>query len=174
MLSRLFSAPRRRQAAERTFEALIQAWRNPALFGPGAFPDDPDGRFEATALYSAVLFARLAGRGEQAEELAQTVFDIQFKAFDQALRDLGVGDVHVGKRIRRMAEQFYGRLSAYRTAIDSADVAGLADAISRNLPPASGIAEGFPVTAAEAALDWSARLAALPGEALAEGRIADA
>jgi cytochrome b pre-mRNA-processing protein 3 len=170
MLARLFTARRRQEAAERTFQLLTRAWRNPDLFGEGRFADDPDGRFEACALYAAVLFTRLAGRGGQAEELGQAVFDIQFKAFDQALRDLGVGDVHVGKRIRVMAESFYGRLAAYRPALEADDAAGLAEAVARNLFQRDPVTGGFEYEAAAAAASWLARLQAVDDALLLDGR----
>jgi cytochrome b pre-mRNA-processing protein 3 len=170
MLARLFTARRRQEAAERTFQLLTRTWRNPALFGDGRLSDDPDGRFEACALYAAVLFTRLAGRGAQAEELGQAVFDIQFKAFDQALRDLGVGDVHVGKRIRVMAESFYGRLAAYRPPLEAGDQAALAEALARNLFQRDPVEDGFEHEAASAAASWLATLREVDDALLLEGR----
>lgn len=174
MFDRLFSARTRKEAAGRAFDLLTRAWRDPALFGEGRFPDDPDGRFEACALFAAVLFTRLAGRGDQAEELGQAVFDRQFKAFDQALRDLGVGDIHVGKRLRKMAESFYGRLAAYRPAIEARDPALLAEGIARNLFTRDPVDGGFEREAATAALTWFERLLTVEDAVLLDGRMAAA
>lgn len=170
MLARLLTAPARRAAARRLFDEVTRAWRDPQLFGEGGFADDPDGRFEACALFSTVLFTRLAGRGAQAEELSQTVFDITFKAFDQALRDLGVGDVHVGKRIRLMAESFYGRLHAYRPALEARDAAALAGEIARNGLGRPVGPDGFEHTVADRALTWLATLEAASDARLLDGR----
>lgn len=170
MLARLLSAPARRAAAKRLFDAVTEAWRDPHLFAEGGFADDPDGRFEACALFSTVLFTRLAGRGAQAEELSQAIFDITFKAFDQALRDLGVGDVHVGKRIRLMAESFYGRLHAYRPTLEARDAAALAGEIARNGLGRPMEADGFEHTLAARALSWLDVLEAASDAQLLDGR----
>ncbi len=129
MLARLLRKKSIKKAARRIYDQLSLAAREPALYGLGKVADTPDGRFELLALHAAVLFTRLSKRGEQAEETSQEVFDILFSAMDHALRELGVGDISVGKRIRKLAESFYGRLAVYHDGI-----AGLGedpDALSR-------------------------------------------
>lgn len=170
MLSRLFSAPARRAAVVSLFDVLNAAARNPALYGPDGAADTPDGRFEVLALFSAALFADLAQRGEEAVELGQGVFDRMFRTFDQGLRDLGVGDVHVGPRIKKLSESFYGRLGVYRAPVEARDAAALALAIAPHVFTRTEPAAGEALLAA-AVLDWSARLAATPQRDLMAGRV---
>ena len=117
MLARLFRKKSIKTAARRLYDQLSLAAREPALYGFGKVADTPDGRFELLALHAGVLFTRLSKRGEQADETSQEVFDILFSAMDHALRELGVGDISVGKRIRKLAESFYGRLAVYHDGI---------------------------------------------------------
>ena len=178
MFARLMTARHRKAAAEKLFAALNEAARQPHLFGDQLFSDDPDGRFEAIALMATPMFHRLAGRGDQADELSQAVFDQLFRAFDQALRELGVGDLKVGPRIRKMAESFYGRLHAYRGPLAAGDTEALAAAIARNgLRGQLGSLAGgtaAPVCAAagdlaSAALRYAEQLANVPDEKLFKG-----
>lgn len=143
MLQRLFGKDLPREAGRDLCVAVTRAARAPAFFGHGRTPDTFEGRFEVVALMAALVLRRLAGRGEQADRTSQALFDTLFRSFDQALRDVGVGDLSVGKRIRKMAEAFYGRAGAYRAALDAGDMAALADALDRNLLAGSSADPGF-------------------------------
>jgi cytochrome b pre-mRNA-processing protein 3 len=64
------------------------------------------------------------------KDVSQGVVDSLFVSFDESLRDLGVGDIGIGHRMKKMADAFYGRLSAYG---DAKDAAAMKEAIVRNL-----------------------------------------
>jgi cytochrome b pre-mRNA-processing protein 3 len=108
--------------------AIVQASRRPEFYISGQVPDTVDGRFELLALHAFLVLRRL--RGWQ-EPLAQQLFDAIFAQLDLNLRELGVGDMGVGKRIKHMGQSFYGRLSAYEKGLK--DDAAMHDALSRNL-----------------------------------------
>ncbi|GAB4524519.1 MAG: hypothetical protein Kow00133_12780 [Amphiplicatus sp.] len=96
--------------------------------------DSVEGRFELLTLHVYLILRRLKGQGEDAARVAQKLFDATFASFDDALRELGVGDLAVGKRIRKMAEAFYGRIGAYEAALAAdAAPAALVDAVARNV-----------------------------------------
>lgn len=133
MLDKLFRPGPLKQAAFATLDAINAAARDPALFGEGKIADTFEGRFEAVTLFATLVLDRLAGQGRDADALGQETFNQLFKMFDTALREVGVGDLSVGKRIRRMAEAFYGRVAAYREALGAQGEAALADAIARNV-----------------------------------------
>jgi cytochrome b pre-mRNA-processing protein 3 len=160
----------RKNAARALFEALNSVARDPDLFEDGRFADDPDGRFEAMALMSAALFQRLAGRGPACDELAQDVFNLVFKTFDQALRLLGVGDLHVGKRIRKMAESYYGRMHAYREPLAAKDHGAVSVAIARNAFLQNQTVVGRDDMLASAAIAWLEKLEATEDDALLSGK----
>lgn len=174
MLARLLRKKSVKRSARLIYDRLSAASRDPSLYGLGKVADSPDGRFELLALHSAVLFSRLSKRGEQADETSQEVFDILFSAMDHALRELGVGDISVGKRIRKLAESFYGRLAVYHEGI-----AGLADtqeplvlAIATHVleDPQNGLF--FAQKLAQRVTGWAAILAAQSDEVLLAGDIA--
>jgi cytochrome b pre-mRNA-processing protein 3 len=120
-------------ASDSLFMKLNQYARNPCFFGDDLVPDDPDGRFELVVLFATAIFIGLAGRGEFASQVSQRLFDKVFKTFDQALRDFGVSDLKVGKRVKIMAESFYGRQNSYINAFATDDVILLEQKISLNV-----------------------------------------
>ncbi len=119
--------------AESLFEILNKSARNHAFFGNDKVEDSPDGRFELVALFCTSIFCAMANRGPIYKDISQKLFDIVFKAFDQALRELGVGDMAVAKRIRKMSESFYGRQKSYMDLVYQTDSEGLSKMIARNV-----------------------------------------
>lgn len=119
--------------AETLFEILNKSARNPSFFGIDKVEDNPDGRFELVALFCTSIFCAMANRGPLYKDTSQKFFDRVFKAFDQALRDLGVGDMAVAKRIRKMSESFYGRQKSYMDLVYQTDSVGLSKMIARNV-----------------------------------------
>ncbi len=102
--------------------------RAPVFFTELCVPDTMDGRFDLVALHAWLALDRLASEPEPA--LSQALIDEIFVGFDEALRQLGTGDIGMNRRLKTMAEAFYGRLQAYRAATDLEE---LATAIGRNL-----------------------------------------
>lgn len=117
MLKSLFK-PRPALAAGRALYPLIVAQaRAPALYAELGVPDTPEGRFEAYSAHVYLVLERLKGQGDQAAETAQALFDTYLSDLDHALRELGVGDLSVGKRMRKLGEAFYGRVRAFEEAL---------------------------------------------------------
>jgi len=136
---------RRRDRQERTgfrlYGAAVAAARAPYLYAGLGVPDTLDGRFEMVGLHAFLLIDRLRGESPPGPDLAQTVFDAMFSDMDQTLREIGVGDLTVGKRVRQMWEAFHGRAAAYGAALADANDAALTAALARNVwrgaaPPA--------------------------------------
>ena len=115
-------------------KAVAQA-REPAFYLDVPVPDTVDGRFELIILHVFLLIDRLRGQGEAATELCQRLFDTLFDDMDRSLREMGVGDLSVSKKINTTAEAFYGRAGAYQDALDAQDRAELMEALSRNIFP---------------------------------------
>jgi cytochrome b pre-mRNA-processing protein 3 len=90
--------------------------RAAVLFEECGIPDTLDGRFDALALHAALMIDRLH-REPDGEALAQAFFDAMFRHLDLTLREIGVQDLGVGRRIKIMAEGFHGRALAYREAL---------------------------------------------------------
>jgi cytochrome b pre-mRNA-processing protein 3 len=84
-------------------------------------------------IHAHALFHRLRGRGEQADQLGQATYDAMFASLDAALREMGVADLGVGRRIKIMTEALNGRIQAYDAALASADTGELEKAVRRNV-----------------------------------------
>jgi cytochrome b pre-mRNA-processing protein 3 len=117
LLDRLFR-PRPGQTVGRALYAqVVDQARRPELYRDMGVPDTVEGRFELYTLHLVLLLERLrAGGGAAAGEAAQALFDSYLKGLDDALREMGVGDLSVGKKMRRLGEAFYGRGKSYDQA----------------------------------------------------------
>lgn len=134
----MFASLKRRRAraeiAARLHQALVAQARAPALYGPGRVPDTVEGRFEAITLHVALVLRRLRDEADPlAGALAQSLFDVLIDDLDAGLREIGVGDLVVGKKMRKMGAAFYGRAKAYDAALVSDEPQALTLALRRNL-----------------------------------------
>lgn len=121
-----------RDEGGRLYEALEEQSRLPVFYAEFGVPDSIDGRFEMLCIHAHAVFHRLRGRGGEAEQLAQAAYDSMFAALDAALREMGVADLGVGRRIKIMTEALNGRIHAYDAALASADSGALQAALRRN------------------------------------------
>lgn len=119
-------------AAECAYRHVVEQARQPAFFVACGVPDTLDGRFELVCLHAFLYLHRLKAERPQATALAQAFFDTMFGDLDDALRELGTGDLRVGREVKRMAKGFYGRIRAYEDGI-AADDSVLCAALGRNL-----------------------------------------
>lgn len=133
LLKRIFPGLRRdNEAAQTLYAGMVTQAREPAFYG--AVPDTVDGRFELMVLHACLLFHRMKGGDETVRALSQAVFDEMFLEFDRAMRESGVGDLTVPKRIKTMARIFYTRSAAFDPLLDRLDEAGLAAALAAPFP----------------------------------------
>ncbi|MGH6948661.1 MAG: ubiquinol-cytochrome C chaperone family protein [Kiloniellales bacterium] len=118
IFSRLFRPDPNLAPAHALYEALVAQARQPGFYRDWEVPDTLDGRFELVTLHTFLLLHRLKVERAASADLAQALFDILFADMDQSLRELGVGDLGVGPRIKTMAEAFYGRIAAYQEVLE--------------------------------------------------------
>ena len=167
-LPKLFAGRPALAAGRRLYlEAVAQA-RTPALYRALAAPDTADGRFELYSLHVILLLHRLKAEGEAGAEVAQALFEAYVKSLDDAMREAGVGDLSVGKKVRRLGEAFYGRVKAYDGALAALpDRSGLEETLGR-------IVFGSDAQAGRGLADYAAaaavRLAVEPLETFLDGR----
>ncbi len=136
MFSRLFSTADTLESepAEQLYRSVLQASRTPEFYLKFDVPDSLDGRFDMLCLIMAVLMHRLKSDGDETSaRFSQKLYDIFFADMDLTLREMGVGDLGVARRVRQMSEAYMGRLQAYGTALDRKDKDELAAALARNL-----------------------------------------
>ncbi len=117
VLQRLFRPRAARQTGAVLYEAVTRQARQPGLYADLGVPDTVEGRFELYNLHVLLLLNRLKGLGGEAGEVSQALFDAYVLSLDDALRDMGVGDLSVGKKMRKLGEAFYGRAKAYDSAL---------------------------------------------------------
>ncbi|MFN4017462.1 MAG: ubiquinol-cytochrome C chaperone family protein [Reyranella sp.] len=136
----------RRRKPEDDFAAAIykrvaEQARTAELFEACGIPDTLDGRFDSLALHAALMIDRLR-REPDGEALSQAFFDAMFRHLDLTLREIGIQDLGVGRRIKIMAEGLHGRALSYREALNGGSTP-LAEVLRRNAyggtsPPDSG------------------------------------
>jgi cytochrome b pre-mRNA-processing protein 3 len=111
---------RGRASAGRTLcDSAVDQARAEALYARLGAPDTIEGRFELLTLHVILLIEALRTRGGAAAPTSQALFDAYLADLDGALREMGVGDLSVGKRMRELGKAFYGRAAAYRQAFES-------------------------------------------------------
>lgn len=142
MLKRLLGLKSRPDAADRLYAHAVAQARDPRFYADLGVADRIDARFELYVLHVQLLILRLQDEGGDARDLAQGLFDVFVSALDNDLRELGVGDLSVAKKMRKLSEQVYGRMSAYESGLKDGDVAGLASALGRNVVPDAPAAAG--------------------------------
>ncbi|TIR44271.1 MAG: ubiquinol-cytochrome C chaperone, partial [Mesorhizobium sp.] len=116
----------------------LAAARQTVFYSDWNVPDTPLGRFEMLSLHMYLIQHRLRGEGGAAAEIAQVLIDEFFLDVDHSLRELGISDVGVPKRMKKLAKMFYGRTAAYDEALRDDDGAALAVALARNVRPDAG------------------------------------
>lgn len=167
---KLFKSRPAEKAGRALYVAVVEQARQPSLYADFGAPDTMEGRFELYSMHVFLLLDRLKRQGEQAAETAQALFDTYVQALDDALRELGVGDMGVGRKMRKLGEAFFGRVKSYEEAFAALpDRAPLEALIARTVfadveaPPVAGMADYV--------LAQRAALAANSLEALLEGKV---
>jgi cytochrome b pre-mRNA-processing protein 3 len=117
VLNRLFRPRGAHATGQMLYAQVVTQARRPELYQALGAPDTTEGRFELYTLHLVLLLERLrAAGGPKASETAQALFDAYLKGLDDALREMGVGDLSVGKKMRKLGEAFYGRGKSYDAA----------------------------------------------------------
>ncbi|MDA0339069.1 MAG: ubiquinol-cytochrome C chaperone family protein [Proteobacteria bacterium] len=169
-LRRLFMLGDQEIAANGLYNALVARARSPEFYAVALVPDTIDGRFDMITLHAFLLMHRLKDNGPEAAGVSQALFDEMFRDMDRSLREMGVGDMGVGKRVRAMGKAFMGRIQAYDDAIK--DSQGAFDAaIHRNLYRGSDSTEAGVAMIAGYVRDQMTVLADQPLDALVKGRV---
>ncbi len=171
----IFAQWRARRASKALIEQIlgeiVAAARRPALYQAFQAPDRLDGRFELLTLHAGLVLRRLKALGGLADDIAQELVNSVFLHFDDTLREMGLSDIGVSKRLKTMGGAFYGRNAAYAAALDDGSAADLARALARNVYGVAG-REAQPKAEALArhVASLDAALATIPVEAFTEGR----
>lgn len=167
-LTGLFRRKPREPELGALYDAVVAAARSPDWYRHGAVPDTLDGRFDMIAAVLSLVLLRIEAEGEGGRAPSALLTERFIDDMDGQLRQLGIGDIVVGKHMGKMMSALGGRLGAYRDALAGGD---FADALSRNLYRGAEIAPEA-IAFSEARLRQLAeRLTATPIDALLAGRL---
>ena len=188
---------RERDRALSLYIAAVEQARRPGFYTECEVADNLDGRFDLIVLHVFLVVRALRPSGEPGKRLSNLIFKMMMDDMDMNLREMGVGDLSVGKRVKSMARAFYGRSAAYDAAFDTerdaapdaADKESLKAALRRNIYGAhepnpgalalllgyvQGADDALAAGSAAALLSGQVTFAAAPGDSpaseLAEGR----
>ena len=129
------------------YGAIVAQARLTTFYTRYGVSDSVDGRFELIVLHVVLVLRRLGGEQtagprqgsptqgspRAAAHIGQQLFDVFCRDLDDNLREMGVGDLAVPRKMRTFGEAFYGRQAAYGAALGAADDRELEKALARNI-----------------------------------------
>jgi cytochrome b pre-mRNA-processing protein 3 len=142
MIFRWFAPTSREASIASLYGAIVAQARRPAFYQAYCVPDTVTGRLEMIILHAVLVLRRLQEDSAAARELGQALFDRFCQDMDDSMREMGVGDLAVPRKMRRIGEVFYGRQSAYGAALTAAQNGDLAAVLARNVFADSPNADG--------------------------------
>jgi cytochrome b pre-mRNA-processing protein 3 len=153
-------------AVDEAYRSIVAQSRQAVFYAQWGVPDTVTGRFDMVSLHLALLLHRLKGEDE-ARPFAQAIVELFFRDMDRSVRELGVSDLGVPKKVRKMGEVFYGLVGALDPGLDTASTSQLEEALIRNVYGGSN--DGAAKLAAYL-VEQSRKLAARPVAELTAGR----
>ncbi len=121
------------EAAEVLYSLAVAQARHPVFYTRLGVADTVDGRFDMVVLHAFLLLHRLGTEPDTTAALAQALFDVMLEDMDRSLREMGVSDLQVGRKVKVMAQAFYGRAAAYDAAVQATEGRLLQAALERNV-----------------------------------------
>jgi len=133
MIFSLFKKSPDQDAVHAVYSAIVAQSRQAVFYADWSVPDTVTGRFDMISLHTALVFRKLRGKEGPERDFAQALFDLFFADMDRSLREMGVTDIGVPKKIQKMGNIFFGLLAAIDAPLKAADVAGVRAVLSRNI-----------------------------------------
>jgi cytochrome b pre-mRNA-processing protein 3 len=137
-LARLFGPPRDRIALRPLYDAVVALARDPAWYREGGVPDTIEGRFDMVAAVLALVLLRLEAEGPAAAGEAARLTELFVEDMDGTMRELGIGDVVVGKKVGKLIGALGGRMGRFGETLGGSDFeAAVARNVFRGTPPSA-------------------------------------
>ncbi len=133
MILRLFRRTPRDDTIAALYGTIVAQARAPAFYQVYGVPDTVNGRLEMVMLHAVLLLRRLEGEPAPLRAVGQALFDRFCRDVDDSMREMGVGDLAVPRKMRRIGAAFYSRQAAYHAALEAADDEALAVTLERNV-----------------------------------------
>lgn len=158
------------QTATELYGAIVTQARAPAFYARHGVPDTPDGRYEVIVLHLFLVLERLQSTGELDRDLSQNLIEVFIEDMDDSMREMGVGDLSVPRKVKKAAAGLYDRAGVYRLALAADTGEALAAALEASIPAQ----DGEPLKASDLAQYMracAAHLAQQPVASVSAGRI---
>lgn len=168
MLSWLFRRDDNKRRAADLYGAVVSLARRPALYESIGIADTPEGRYEALVLYMFLVLERLKAEGSRALDPSQALLEAFVTDMDDNMREMGVGDLSVPRKVKKAAAAFYDRAEVYRAA-SASGLEELAATLARFVPSRDGQALDAHALARDVT-EQVERLAATPLDDILAGR----
>lgn len=165
-LWQILSPPVADQETALLYQAIVAQARQPAFYESFGIEDSVDGRFDLLLLHVILVMQRL----DPATGARQKLFDLLFADMDRSLREMGVGDMSIGKKIKPMIAAFYGRAKSYEEALQQTPE-GLIEVLRRNLYRKSAAKDAQIAHMAHYVQAAHSLLATQAGAAIAAGQV---
>ena len=127
-----FRLGQKKTNVDNLYKVIVTHSRRPVFYTVLGVPDTVNGRYDVIMLHAYIVMKRLKAIGTEARASSQALFDLMFADMDKNLREMGVGDLSVGKKIKAMATAYYGRIKAYDEGLEGGQEL-LANALRRNV-----------------------------------------
>ena len=115
------------------YAAVVEQARKPVFYTAMKVPDTVDGRFDMIVLHLFLILNRFP-REDRQDPVLRAMLEEHFADMDNSLREIGVGDLSVPKKIHRMIDALYGRFETYEKALTGpTPEAEMAGALARNV-----------------------------------------
>ncbi len=121
------------KAAKRLYDSIVKQARQKEFYSSYSVPDTIEGRFEMVALHLFLFVQRLKNENLKDHKVGKLVLETFFSEMDATLREMGVGDMGVPKKMRKISDSFFGRAYSYSEALESGELERLKKAIERNI-----------------------------------------
>jgi cytochrome b pre-mRNA-processing protein 3 len=133
MILRRFQRSSHDSTIRALYGTIVAQARSATFYTDFGVPDTVAGRFDLIVLHLVLLLRRLGRETHAGRNLGQDLFDEFCRDLDANLREMGVGDLAVPKKMQRFAEAFYGRQAAYLAALAAVDERDFEMALARNI-----------------------------------------
>jgi cytochrome b pre-mRNA-processing protein 3 len=120
--------------AGKLYGAIVAQARLPVFYQALGVPDTLEGRFLVLSLHLFAVHRRLTADGAPARALGQDLADRFTADMETVLRELGVGDLSVPRKVRKVAAAHAGLLEELERGFAFGDEA-VAAALANALPP---------------------------------------
>ena len=134
MIFKLFRRSAPDEAVENAYASIVAQSRQPRFYADWGVPDTVTGRFDMISLHMALLLRRLKTEAA-ARDFTQALVDHFFRDMDLSLRELGVTDLGIPKKVRKMSTIFFGLVSALDDALASGEAAAVEAVLLKNTYP---------------------------------------